>query len=177
MLELSIVSISSFVTFLDTVTIVIGRQCFKKDINRFIPIFSLVYGLALGIAGYFTPNINMGSNIIEAIFIGLSAGAAATGINQVGKQLSKDDTTSSVLLNVQNYLSSLASVSTDDEEDEIEEEENEIEECVEEEKETSSEDEPSETVVPESDDVIDDDNTTEDDSPSDEESPADEEDE
>lgn len=176
MLELSIVSISSFVTFLDTVTIVIGRQCFKKDINRFIPIFSLVYGLALGIAGYYTPNIDMGSNLIEAIFIGLSAGAAATGINQVGKQLSKDDTTSSVLLKVQNYLASLIDI-VDEEVEDDSEEENEIEEDCAEEKETSSEDEPSETDVPESDDVIDDDNVVEDDSQSDEESPADEEDE
>ena len=174
MLELSIITISSFVTFLDTVTMVIGRQCFKKDINRFIPIFSLVYGLALGIAGYYTSNVDMGSNIIEAIFIGLSAGAAATGINQVGKQLSKNDTTSSILLNVQKYLESLLA---NDDSTEESVEENEIEEDCVEEKEASSEDEPSETDVPESDDVIDDDNVVEDDSQSDEESPADEEDE
>jgi hypothetical protein len=31
----------------------------------------------------------MGNNIIEAVFIGLSAGAGACGINQVGKQLNK----------------------------------------------------------------------------------------
>ena len=147
MLELSIITISSFVTFLDTVTMVIGRQCFKKDINRFIPIFSLVYGLALGIAGYYTPNVDMGSNIIEAIFIGLSAGAAATGINQVGKQLSKNDTTSSVLLNVQKYLESL--LANDDSSEESEEE------SVEEKKEESSDDS-SETDVPESDEVTDD---------------------
>ena len=48
------------------------------------------FGLILGIAGYYTPNVDMGRNLIEAIFIGLSAGAAATGINQVGKQLDKD---------------------------------------------------------------------------------------
>jgi hypothetical protein len=118
----------------------------------------------------------MGSNLIEAIFIGLSAGAAATGINQVGKQLSKDDTTSSVLLKVQNYLASLIDIA-DEEVEEDSEEENEIEEDCVEEKETSSEDEPSETDVPESDDVIDDDNAVEDDSQSDEGSPADEEDE
>lgn len=151
MLELSIITISSFVTFLDTVTMIIGRQCFKKDINRFIPIFSLVYGLALGIAGYYTPNIDMGSNIIEAIFIGLSAGAAATGINQVGKQLSKNDTTSSVLLNVQKYLESLLA-NDDSSEESVEEVE---EESVEDKKEESSDDSP-ETDVPESDEVTDD---------------------
>ena len=154
MLELSIITISSFVTFLDTVTMVIGRQCFKKDINRFIPIFSLVYGLALGIAGYYTPNVDMGSNIIEAIFIGLSAGAAATGINQVGKQLSKTDTTSSVLLNVQKYLESLL-VNDDSSEESVEENEEIEEENIEEKKEESSDDS-SETDVPESDDVTDD---------------------
>ena len=146
MLELSIITISSFVTFLDTVTMVIGRQCFKKDINRFIPIFSLVYGLALGIAGYYTSNVDMGSNIIEAIFIGLSAGAAATGINQVGKQLSKNDTTSSILLNVQKYLESLLA-NDDSTEESVEENE--------EKKEESSDDSP-ETDVPESDEVTDD---------------------
>lgn len=146
MLELSIITISSFVTFLDTVTMVIGRQCFKKDINRFIPIFSLVYGLALGIAGYYTSNVDMGSNIIEAIFIGLSAGAAATGINQVGKQLSKNDTTSSILLNVQKYLESLLA-NDDSSEESVEENE--------EKKEESSDDSP-ETDVPESDEVTDD---------------------
>lgn len=154
MLELSIITISSFVTFLDTVTMVIGRQCFKKDINRFIPIFSLVYGLALGIAGYYTPNVDMGSNIIEAIFIGLSAGAAATGINQVSKQLSKNDTTSSVLLNVQKYLESLL-VNDDSSEESVEENKEIEEENIEEKKEESSDDS-SETDVPESDDVTDD---------------------
>lgn len=154
MLELSIITISSFVTFLDTVTMVIGRQCFKKDINRFIPIFSLVYGLALGIAGYYTPNVDMGSNIIEAIFIGLSAGAAATGINQVGKQLSKNDTTSSVLLNVQKYLESLLT-NDDSSEESVEENEEIEEENIEEKKEESSDDSP-ETDVPESDEVTDD---------------------
>jgi hypothetical protein len=146
MLELSIITISSFVTFLDTVTMVIGRQCFKKDINRFIPIFSLVYGLALGIAGYYTSNVDMGSNIIEAIFIGLSAGAAATGINQVGKQLSKNDTTSSILLNVQKYLESLLA-NDDTSEESVEENE--------EKKEESSDDSP-ETDVPESDEITND---------------------
>ena len=33
----------------------------------------------------------MGSNLVEAIFIGISAGSASTGVHQIGKQLSKDD--------------------------------------------------------------------------------------
>lgn len=109
MLQFSILTIGTFVTMLDSITIFIGKQCFKKDIRRVIPIFSLVFGLALGIAGFYTPNVDMGANLIEAIFIGLSAGAAATGINQVGKQLSKeeDDATSSVILYLKKFLDSI----------------------------------------------------------------------
>lgn len=89
MLEFSIITIGSFVTMLDSITRYIGKFCFKKDIGRVLPIFSIIYGVALGICGFYTPNVEMGANLIEAIFIGLSAGAAATGINQVGKQLNK----------------------------------------------------------------------------------------
>ena len=89
MLEFSIITIGSFVTMLDSITRYIGKFCFKKDIGRVLPIFSIIYGVALGICGFYTPTVEMGANLIEAIFIGLSAGAAATGINQVGQQLNK----------------------------------------------------------------------------------------
>ena len=91
MLEFSIITIGSFVTMLDSITKYIGKFCFKKDISRAIPIFSIIYGVALGICGFYTPNVEMGKNLVEAVFIGISAGAAATGINQVGKQLNKKD--------------------------------------------------------------------------------------
>ena len=79
MLQFSILTIGTFVTMLDSISIFIGKACFKKDIKRIVPILSLTFGLILGIAGYYTPNVDMGRNLIEAIFIGLSAGAAATG--------------------------------------------------------------------------------------------------
>jgi hypothetical protein len=115
MLEFSILTIGSFVTLLDSITIYIGQTCFKKNIRRIIPIFSLVYGLTLGIAGYFTPNVAMGANIIEAIFIGLSAGAAATGVNQVGKQLGKSesDEMSSIILELKKFIDGVEVVSDD----------------------------------------------------------------
>lgn len=91
MLQFSIITIGSFVTMLDSITKYIGKFCFKKDISRAIPIFSIIYGVALGICGFYTPGVEMGRNLIEAVFIGLSAGAAATGINQVGKQLNKKE--------------------------------------------------------------------------------------
>lgn len=89
MLQFSIITITTFVTMLVSTTRYIATACFRKDISRTLPIFSIVYGVALAIAGYYATNVDMGNNIIEAFFIGLSAGAAATGFNQVGKQLYK----------------------------------------------------------------------------------------
>lgn len=104
MLQFSIITISTFVTMLDSITIFVGKTYLKKDVSKYIPIFSIIYGVALGIAGFFTPNVEMGSNIIEAIFIGISAGAAATGINQVGKQLGKEDDSMSTAIECLNVL-------------------------------------------------------------------------
>ena len=64
---------------------------FKKDIKRYIPMFSIVFGIVLGIIGFYIPTVEMGNNIVEAIFIGIAAGSAATGVNQIGKQLYKKD--------------------------------------------------------------------------------------
>jgi hypothetical protein len=90
MLEFSIITITTCVAFLNEVTKVIADTGFNKNIDKYIPIFSLVYGLILGICGYFIGGVDMGDNIIEAIFIGLSSGAASTGGHQIGKQLSKE---------------------------------------------------------------------------------------
>lgn len=92
MLEFSIATISVFVSTLNELTKYITKTYIKKDISRYIPLFSLLYGLILGISGFFIPSVEMGSNIVEAIFIGLSAGAASTGIHQVYKQQTKTDT-------------------------------------------------------------------------------------
>ena len=106
MLTFSIITITAFVSFLDTLTISIMKNFVKCDFKKFIPLFSLAYGLGLGIAGYYTPNVDMGSNIIEAIFIGLSAGAAATGVDQVGKQLGKKDELQPILDYVKMFMNS-----------------------------------------------------------------------
>lgn len=106
MLTFSIITITAFVSFLDTLTIAIMKNFVKGDFKKFIPLFSLAYGLGLGIAGYFTPNVDMGTNLIEAIFIGLSAGAAATGVDQVGKQLGKKDELQPILDYVKLFMNS-----------------------------------------------------------------------
>lgn len=98
MLEFSIITISTFVTILDESVKTMSNLVFKKDICKIIPLLSIIFGIILGIAGYYLPNVEMGNNIVEAIFIGLSAGSAATGVNQIGKQLNRistsDDTSS-----------------------------------------------------------------------------------
>ena len=91
MLEFSIISISTFVTVLNEVVKYIADTMFKKDIKRYIPMFSIVFGIVLGIIGFYIPTVEMGNNIVEAIFIGIAAGSAATGVNQIGKQLYKKD--------------------------------------------------------------------------------------
>ena len=91
MLEFSIVTISSFVGVLNEIVKYISKTVFKKDISKYIPLFSIGFGIILGIAGFYIPNVAMGNNVVEAIFIGLAAGSAATGFHQVGKQLAKGD--------------------------------------------------------------------------------------
>lgn len=91
MLQFSIITITTFVTILNNIVIYIADKCFPKvageNFKKYIPLFSIAFGLILGVIGYLTPNVEMGNNMIEAIFIGLSAGSAATGIDQIGKQL------------------------------------------------------------------------------------------
>lgn len=89
MLEFSIVTISVFVSTLNEITKTLAKGVFKVEINRFIPLFSIVYGIGLAILAFYTGIENFGNNLVEAMFIGLSSGAAATGYHQIGKQLFK----------------------------------------------------------------------------------------
>ena len=91
--ELTIVTISAFVAALNQATKYIGNNFIKRDISKFIPICSVIYGLVLGIIVFYLPNANMGSNLAEAVLIGISAGSASTGCHQIVKQLTKSTTT------------------------------------------------------------------------------------
>lgn len=90
MLEFSIFTIVTFVTILNDLVKYFSRTIFNKDIKKYIPLFSILFGIILSIMGYFMKDVEMGNNILEAIFIGISAGSSATGLNQVGKQLDKN---------------------------------------------------------------------------------------
>ena len=91
--ELTIVTIGAFVAALNQATKYIATNFIKRDISKFIPICSVIYGLILGIIGFYLPNANMGSDLVEAILIGISAGSASTGCHQIVKQLTKSTTT------------------------------------------------------------------------------------
>lgn len=90
MIEFSIMTISVFVGMLNELVKFIAKTL-GKNVNRYIPIFSIVFGACLGICGYFIDTVDMGHNIVEALFIGLASGASATGCHQIYKQLLKYD--------------------------------------------------------------------------------------
>lgn len=113
-MEFSIVTISAFVAILNEATKTIAKSL-GYNINRLIPICSLIFGVILGVVGYYTPNVQLGNNLVEAIFIGLSAGGASTGCHQVYKQLSKDD---------DDYVAQHESAEPDDEADDDTDDEN-----------------------------------------------------
>lgn len=90
-MQLTLVTIGAFVAILNQGTKYIANNFIKKDVSKYIPMCSVIYGIILGIIGYYLPNADMGSNLVEAIFIGISAGSASTGVHQIGKQLTKTD--------------------------------------------------------------------------------------
>lgn len=124
MLQFSIITISTFVGILNEAIKIIASTVFKKDITKYIPLFSVIFGIGLGIAGFYTPNVDMGKNLIEAIFIGLAAGCAATGVHQIGKQLNKKEETpdnSLVNFDLAQFIKDQMNVATEEEINEAEE--------------------------------------------------------
>ena len=59
--------------------------------NKWIPIICGVVGAALGIAGMFIMPDFPAGDYLTAAAVGIVSGLAATGINQVYKQLSRGD--------------------------------------------------------------------------------------
>ena len=59
--------------------------------RRLIPALAAVLGAALGITAYYAaPEVIAAANVLSAALIGGASGLAATGANQVYKQLTKD---------------------------------------------------------------------------------------
>jgi hypothetical protein len=120
MLEFTAITLAAFVVALNEVVKIIAVAITgdEEKIKRYIPIFSLVFGVILGIIGYFMPNVTMGNNIVEAIFFGLASGASATGYHQVFKQLKKSPTSNDEEESVTEEIEEDAIVDIDDIDDE-----------------------------------------------------------
>ena len=64
----------------------------NENFKRFIPLISAVLGAILGVAAYYAvPSIVPAQNVVVAIVTGGASGLAATGTNQIIKQLKKRD--------------------------------------------------------------------------------------
>jgi FtsH-binding integral membrane protein len=62
----------------------------KESLIRLIPVIAVALGVVLGITAFFaTPDIIAADNVFTAILIGGASGLAATGTNQIFKQLTK----------------------------------------------------------------------------------------
>ncbi len=60
--------------------------------KKFIPVFCGALGGVLALIAHFTvPEYIISSNVFEAIATGIVSGFAATGVNQVYKQMTKED--------------------------------------------------------------------------------------
>ena len=58
--------------------------------DKYIPIIVGLCGGILGVAGLLTMPTFPVDNVIDAVAVGIASGLAATGVHQIGKQLSKD---------------------------------------------------------------------------------------
>ena len=61
--------------------------------NKWIPLLCLSVGAILGVVGLFVMPAFPAEDVISALAVGMASGLAATGADQVVKQLTKDDET------------------------------------------------------------------------------------
>lgn len=89
---IELISIPAIVTVVYVLIEIIKKTInYKEWFNRFIPLVALVLGAISGlICYYFIPNIISAPNVVVAIVIGAASGLAATGTNQIIKQLNKE---------------------------------------------------------------------------------------
>jgi hypothetical protein len=58
--------------------------------DKYIPIIVGLCGGILGVAGLLTMPTFPVDNVIDAVAVGIASGLAATGVHQIGKQLTKE---------------------------------------------------------------------------------------
>jgi len=66
----------------------------KENYIRLIPVFAVILGACIGIAAFYgVPGVVVADNALTALLVGGASGLAATGTNQVFKQLLKKNNT------------------------------------------------------------------------------------
>ena len=78
------------VVAITVITYLIGMGCkaWEKLDNKFIPVICGLVGAVLGVVGLHTMADFPAKDILSAVAVGIVSGLAATGANQIGKQLS-----------------------------------------------------------------------------------------
>ena len=90
---LSIISVPAIVAAVYAIIEVIKKATNNNEkVSHFYPLIGLVLGVISGvICYYFIPDIIAAPNVVLAIVLGGASGLAATGTNQVIKQLKKQN--------------------------------------------------------------------------------------
>lgn len=68
-----------------------GCKAFDKIPDKLIPVIVGCVGAALGVVGMYTMQGFPADNVLDALAIGISSGLSSTGVNQIVKQLRKED--------------------------------------------------------------------------------------
>lgn len=83
------------VTYLAIVVIAyligMGVKNIERVPDKWIPFICGVVGAILGVVGMYTIADFPADNILVALEVGIVSGLAATGVNQLGKQVNKDE--------------------------------------------------------------------------------------
>lgn len=118
-MEFGIISVAS-ITAIAFLAGFIWKTATKDELHKWIPSICGILGLILGLVAYFLKIPDFpASDVINAMAIGTVSGLAATGVHQVGHQLSSSNTsivTTDVTLIEDNRESVHENVSDEDEE-------------------------------------------------------------
>ena len=88
---LDVTSVPVIVALVYTALAVYKKIVTSEKWIRLIPLWAALLGIALGVVAFYAiPEIMPADNILNAILIGGASGLAATGTNQLYKQLTKD---------------------------------------------------------------------------------------
>nr|DAG75144.1 MAG TPA: holin [Caudoviricetes sp.] len=87
MTEFGIASVAA----ITVIAYLIGEACkaSKRILDQWIPVICGCAGAALGVTGLFVMPDFPAGDIVNALAVGIVSGLAATGVNQIYKQLTK----------------------------------------------------------------------------------------